>query len=198
AELVGQGHRFRVVHEVVELVDEYEYVHGSRSLLAWTDGRAGLRTGKELLETTGDARWNEVVHVASEGSDLLDAARGEEAVLRAGHQVHGFHLGRELAVEMVHLELPLEVGDRAEALDHRARAPAAGELDDELREHLDLDVLEVGEGLAEEVDTVLDREERLLVLRVTDDADNDPLEDSGGPPDDVDVPVRHRVVAPGA
>ena len=33
AHLVGQRHRFRVVHEVVELVDENEYVHGRESLL---------------------------------------------------------------------------------------------------------------------------------------------------------------------
>src|SRR5215216_834883 len=30
ADLVGERHRLRVVHEVVQLVDEYEYVHGLR------------------------------------------------------------------------------------------------------------------------------------------------------------------------
>ena len=33
AHLVGQRDGLRVVHEVVEPVDEYEYVHGSKSLL---------------------------------------------------------------------------------------------------------------------------------------------------------------------
>ena len=33
AHLVGEGHRLRVVHEIVELVDEYENVHGRILLL---------------------------------------------------------------------------------------------------------------------------------------------------------------------
>src|SRR5262249_51331695 len=32
SDLVGEWHRLGVVHEVVELVDEYEYVHGSWDL----------------------------------------------------------------------------------------------------------------------------------------------------------------------
>ena len=47
-------------------------------------------------------------------------------------------------------------------------------------------------------DALLDREHRLLVLRVADDADDDALEDPGGARDDVEVAVRDRVVAPRA
>ena len=61
--------------------------------------------------------------------------------------------GRERAVQLVHLELPLEVGDHAEALHHRRRAPAAGEVDDELGEDVDLDVVAAGERLLEEATT---------------------------------------------
>ena len=115
-------------------------------------------------------------------------------VLRARHQVHGLDVRRELPVQVVHLELPLEVGDRAQALHHRPRAPAAGELDHELGEDLDLDVRVLAQGVLEELDALLDREERLLVPRLADDADDDALEDPRGPHDDVQVAVRDRVV----
>jgi hypothetical protein len=94
----------------------------------------------------------------------------------------------------MHLELPLEVGDRAQALHERACAPAAGELDDELREDVDLDVAEVFERALEERHAFLDRERRLLVLRRADDADDDAVEDRRGARDDVEVAVRDRVV----
>ena len=81
---------------------------------------------------------------------------------------------------MVHLELPLEVGDHAQALDHRPRAPALGELDDELGEDVDLDVVLFAQRLLEERDALLDREHRLLVARLADDADDDAVEDRGG------------------
>ena len=86
-------------------------------------------------------------------------------------------LGRERAVELVHLELVLEVGDDAEALDEHGRLPAAGELDDELLEDVDLDVLDRRDGLAEQLDALLDREQRRLVLRIADDSDDDAVED---------------------
>ena len=41
-----------------------------------------------------------------------------------------------------HLELVLEVGDRPQALDDRGRSALAGELDEQVREHLDLDLVE--------------------------------------------------------
>src|SRR4030095_1689704 len=90
------------------------------SLLLRADRRAGPTLREELAEPLGACLRHEVVDVAAEGRDLLDAARGEEAVLRARHQVHRFDLGREIPVQVVHLELPLEVGDGAQALDHGA------------------------------------------------------------------------------
>src|SRR5204862_4280873 len=42
ANLVGQGHSLRVVHEVVELVDEYEDVHEAESLLMLRDAADSL------------------------------------------------------------------------------------------------------------------------------------------------------------
>ena len=74
----------------------------------------------------------------------------------------------------------------------------AREVDDELGEDVDDDVLAGREGVLEECDTLLDGEERLLVRRVADDADHDPVEDRRRPLDDVDVTVRDWVVAAGA
>ena len=78
------------------------------------------------------------------------------------------------------------------------RAPALRELDDELGEDVHLDVVLGAQGLLEEADALLDREHRLLVARLADDADDDPVEDRGGARDDVEVAERDRVVAPGA
>jgi hypothetical protein len=98
----------------------------------------------------------------------------------------------------VHLELPLEIRDRAQPLDHGLRTPAPGEFDHELGEDVDLDVVAASERILQERHSLLDGEHGLLVLRVADDADDDPLEDAGGPGDDVEVPVRHGVVTPRA
>ena len=96
---------------------------------------------------------------------------------------------------MVHLKLPLEVGDHTQALDHRLRAPAAGEVDDELGEDVHLHVVEASDRFVQEADALLDREHRRLVVRVADDADDDSVEDPGRASDHVDVAVRDRVVA---
>ena len=70
----------------------------------------------------------------------------------------------------------------------------AGEVDDELGEHVDDDVVAACERVLEERDPLLDREERLLVGRIADDADDDAVEDARRASDDVDVPVRDGVV----
>src|SRR5262245_136671 len=158
------------------------------SLLLRADRRAGPPLREQLAEAARHGLRDEVVDVAAEGGDLLDAARGEEAVLRARHQVHGFDLGGEIPVQVVHLELPLEVRDGPEALDHGAGAEAAGELDHQVGEHLHLDVRDVGERLAQELDALLDGEHRRLVLRIPHDADDHALEDARGAADDVQVP----------
>ena len=102
----------------------------------------------------------------------------------------------ELAVQLGHLELVLEVGDRPQALDDRGRPEFAGELDQEVGEDPHLDVGEVGGRFLDERLALLGGEQRLLLAdRVVDDADDDPLEDRGGAGDDVEVAVGDRVVA---
>src|SRR5581483_6985501 len=110
------------------------------------------------------------------------------------HDVHGLDVGREVAVQLVHLELPLEVGDDAQPLDDRLRVPFPRELDDELAEDVHLDVVEVPGRVAEEADALLRREHRVLVVRVADDADDHAVEDPRCARDHVHVAVRHRVV----
>ena len=68
---------------------------------------------------------------------------------------------------------------------------------DELGEHVDLDVVEVLEGVAEKVDALVDRERRLLVRGVAHHPDDDTVEDRRRAADHVHVPERHRVVGAG-
>ena len=102
--------------------------------------------------------------------------------------------GASRLVEAVHLELPLEVGDHAQAFHHRLRVVLAREVDDELVEDVHRDVVETGKRLLEEGDSFVDREQRLLVMRVADDADDDTVERGAGTADHVDVAERDRVV----
>src|SRR4051812_1867756 len=99
-----------------------------------------------------------------------------------------------MAVQLVHLELPLEVRDDAQPLHDRLRVPLLRELDDELAEDVDLDVVEVRQRAVQELDALVDREHRRLVTRFADDSDDDAVEDSRGSRDHIKVPVRHRVV----
>ena len=55
----------------------------------------------------------------------------------------------------------------------------AREVDHELGEDVDDDVLEIGQRVLEERDALFEREQRLLVLRVADDAHDDAVEDRG-------------------
>src|SRR5579862_4261874 len=153
---------------------------------------------ESLPQTARDGFGHELFDISAEGGDLLHAARRDEADLRARHHVDGLDVGCERAVELVHLELPLEVGDHAQPLDDDLRVPASREVDDELTEDVDFDVVEVGDRVAEELQAFLDAEHGLLVLRRADDSGDDAVEDSGGARDHVDVPVRDGVVRAGA
>src|SRR4051794_18048736 len=92
--------------------------------------------GELFLQPLRDAGWDQVVDRAAEGGELLDPAGAEETVLRARHQVERVDVRRLAPVELVHLELVLEIGDRAQALHDRARAHLAREVDDERVERL--------------------------------------------------------------
>src|SRR6187397_634952 len=145
---------------------------GWTGLLLWVEGSAWAAAGVQLGEARRDFGRHELLHIPAEGGNLLHAARGHEAELRARHHVHGLDVRRERPVQMVHLELPLEVRNCAEALHHRRRAPAAGEVDDQLGKHVHLHVAVLVQGVAEELDAFLDGEHGPLVVGVADDADD--------------------------
>ena len=52
----------------------------------------------------------------------------------------------------------------------------------------------IGDGLLEKRNPLLDREQRLLVVRVADDADDDAVERRGGATDHVEMAEGDRVV----
>src|SRR5947208_930159 len=92
---------------------------GAAILLLGVEGGPTPTAREELAEAARDGRRNEIADVSAERRDLLHTARGHEAHLRARHHVDRLDVGRERAVELVHLELPLEVRDDAQALhDH--------------------------------------------------------------------------------
>src|SRR5581483_4674200 len=163
-------------------------------LLLGVEGGPASAVREELPQAARDGRGHQLLDVSAERGDLLHAARGDEAHLGARHHVDGLDVGRERAVELVHLEFPFEVRDHAQPLHDHARVPATREVDDELLEDVDLDVVEVMHGVLHERDALLDREHRHLVLRLADDPDDDAVEDLRRARDHVDVAVRHGVV----
>src|SRR5437764_9685171 len=111
------------------------------SLLLVRQRSATAAVREHLLQARGDGVWHELFDISAERRNLLYAARGDEADLRARHHVDRLDLRGEMAVQLIHLELPLEVRDDPQALDDHLRVPAARKVDDELAEDVDLHVL---------------------------------------------------------
>src|SRR3954463_5731925 len=124
------------------------------SLLLRAERGAAASVREQLPEARGDRLGNQSVHLSAKRGDLLHAGRRDERDLRARHHEHRLDVRREVAVQLVHLELPLEVGGDAPALDDRPRLPAARELDDQLLEDVDLDVVRL-HRLADEGDALV-------------------------------------------
>jgi hypothetical protein len=148
----------------------------------------------------GEGR-DEAGDVAAEARDLLDEARGDELVVLAGHQEDGLDGRVEAVVHAGHLELVVEIADGAEAADDHGRVDAAGEVDEQAVEALDLDLgagaLGDGGGLgADELDAFLEREHGALA-GIDGDADDQAVNEPGGAGDDVHVAVGDRVEGAG-
>src|SRR3954471_1658136 len=151
-----------------------------------------------FLQPPGDGVRNEAFDVPAEGGELLDPARAEETVLGRAHQVHRFDVVGLSRVELGHLELVFEVGDRTQAFHDRDRPDAPRELDDEHVERLGADVVEVARRLFDEPDPLLRAEHRAdLAHRRVDHRDDELVVELRRAGDDVDVAVRHRVVGAG-
>src|SRR5262245_10799060 len=84
---------------------------------------------QRFLQSPCNRLWDKIGDVAAERGDLLDSARGEKTVLRRRHQVDRLDVRRQLTVELIHLQLVLEVGDRAQSFDDRLGPALACELD---------------------------------------------------------------------
>src|SRR5215212_2854034 len=111
--------------------------------------------GQGFLQWPGHMWGNKVGDVSPERGQLLYAAGRQETVLGARHDEDGLDVWRLQAVELVHLLLVLEVGDRAQALDDRGRALLTGEVDDQDVERLGADVAEMRGRLLDERDSLL-------------------------------------------
>src|SRR5918999_4594325 len=98
----------------------------------WLLGRILRRTRppvrEKLPETARYRLWDELLDIAAESGDFLDAARRHEADLRARHHVDRLDLGCECAVQLVHLEFPFEVRDHAKTLHDHLCVPLQGAL----------------------------------------------------------------------
>src|SRR5271170_2614359 len=209
-DLVGHGHVFGVVHQVVELVYQYEDVHLASYLRGGTLGprSVGRSTSISLtpissapqlfLQTHRHLIGDKIVDPSPERGELLDTAGGQETVLGARHQVDGLYLGILATVELVHLELVLEVRDRTQALDDRHRSHAPGELDHERRERLGADRRQVGDRALDEPHPLVDPEQRLVLAhRAVDHSHDDFVIHVRRTADHVEMPVRDRVIGPG-
>src|SRR5215216_3040286 len=106
--------------------------------------------GERFLQAPRDRVGDEVGDVSPEGRDLLDSARGQETVLRRGHQVDRLDVTGQMTVELVHLQLVLEVRDRAQSLDDRAGPHPARVLGYQDVEGVDADVGQVARRLLDE------------------------------------------------
>src|SRR5687768_13696730 len=96
-----------------------------RILLLRAQRRPAAPVREHAPEPLGYGFRNQLVHVSTEGGDLLHAAGGDEADLGARHHENRLDFRGERPVQVVHLKLPLEVRDHAQALDDHLRLPAA-------------------------------------------------------------------------
>src|SRR5438552_1358824 len=96
-------------------------------------------------------------------------------------------------VHLRHLQLVVEVGHGAEALDDGADVEVAREVDQQTLEELDLHVRKVRGRLPDHLLPLFEVEQRLCLLRVADRGDDQRVVVRRGPFDDVEMPEMHGV-----
>src|SRR5690606_342365 len=102
------------------------------------------------------------------------------------------------AVHGRHLELVLEVGDRAQPTDQERRAVLACEVDEQSLELRRADARLVAEDLAQQLESLLDREEAVLALgTAVRDGNDDDVAEAECAAHDVLVPACHRIEGAG-
>src|SRR5262245_12852259 len=152
---------------------------------------------REFLSEPGlDGGRHQAGDGGAEGGHFLDEARGDVRVPLVGHHEHRLHRLAELPVHQRHLELVLEVRDGTQPAHDAIRLLALDEVDSEAVERGDAHAVHARRALVDELEALLDREQRRLG-RVGDDGDDELVEDAEAPLDEVQVSVVHRIEHPG-
>lgn len=149
--------------------------------------RARLR-GEFFAQRHGDRGGNERGDIAAEACDLLYQAGGNIAVVLARHEEHRLESRGEAAIHEGHLEFELEVAHGAQSADDGAGFLAPREFDEEAGEPCDSDVSQSRNGLAEEGDPLVGREEAAF-FRVAGDGHENLVKDVRGAREHVEVAV---------
>src|SRR4051812_2041078 len=169
----------------------------SSSSLAWTSTSDAFQSGVELFpKLVHDGVRHQPGDVPAERRHLFDEARRQETVERARRHEQSLDLA-EPVVHLRHLELVVEVTDGAQALGDDLNVVFAAEVHDQAVEGVDANIGVVSCALLEELDALLDGEQTALRL-VDEHGDDDLVVELGGPADDVEMPVGHRIERAGA
>ena len=113
-------------------------------------------------------------------------------MLRARRQEEGVDPGQAL-VHLGHLQLLVEVRDRAQPLDDGVDAVITREIDQQAFEELDTNVGQMLRRFLEHLLAVFEAEQRRRLLRVADHGNDHFVEMPGRAFDDVEVPEGHRI-----
>src|SRR5882757_6130758 len=150
-----------------------------------------LELGGERLQHRG--RY-QVRDVTAPLGDFLHQAGGQEAVGGVGGDEQGLHPGQP-DVHLRHLQLVVEVADRAQPLDDGGDVALLAEVDQQAVEGLHLDVAQFGRDLLDQGDALVDREQALFGL-VDHHRDVHGVVQPRGAGDDVEVSVGDGVEGP--
>lgn len=124
--------------------------------------------------------------VASVTGDFADYGAGEEAEFFFGYEENGFDFWVEFAVGESDSEFIFVVGDGAESAEDDAGVFLLGEVDEEPGKGFDFDVGEVGSGVGEGLESLVEGEVGGFV-GVNSDGDDEFVVHFGGSFDDIEV-----------
>ena len=141
-------------------------------------------------------RRDQPLHLAAEIEDFLDQPRAEIGVLLRRHHEHRFERRLEVTIHQRHLKFVLEVRDRAQTA-HDGTGPLVPcVVHEQPVEGVGLHVGVFAEHVANDLDPLLGRKERVL-LRIHENGHDDALEQLHAAQDDVHVPIGQRIERPG-
>src|SRR5579863_2716136 len=151
--------------------------------------------GELRLEVQRHRLGDEGGDVPAEPSDLPQQPRRDEGERGARRDEDRLD-PRELTVHLGHLELVLEVRDRAQSSHDRRRADIACDVHDQGRDTDDPHAREVCERLLDHLRALFDREERLALLGVAQGCDDHLVEEARRTLHDLEMTVVERVERP--